>query len=224
MTKKFIHQFVKDCHLETQEVDGKRFYCTPEGNKYPSITTVLSAYNAKAIQQWRSRVGEQEANRISTAASTRGTKIHKIAEDYILNNPEYLKEASITQKDMFSPLRDYLDKHVDVVYGSETGMYSDQLKIAGRCDLICRLHGLPAIVDFKTASKPKKKEWINNYFMQGAAYAHMAYERHNIMCKWVGILIVTPNDGLQVFYEPIKPYHKMLVSYLDQQGHKYNLN
>jgi len=138
-----------------------------------------------------------------------------IAEKYVLNDPDYLKDCNPIHADMFKPIKDYLDQHCDLVYGTEVGMYSDTLRLAGRCDLICRLHGLPCIVDFKTATKPKEEAWIKNYFMQCAAYSQMAYERHQIMAKRICILIATEHDGLQVFYKRTSEHYGDLVSYLD---------
>jgi hypothetical protein len=211
----FQHEFVKDIPLTTEQIDGKRYYLTPEGNKYPSITTALSHMSKDAILKWRKRVGEEQANKISNAASSRGTKVHLIAEKYVLNDPDYLKDVNPVHADMFKPIKDYLDEHCDLVYGTEVGMYSDTLRLAGRCDLICRLDGKPCIVDFKTASKPKEEKWISNYFMQCAAYSQMAYERHGIMAKRICILIATEHDGLQVFYKRTSEYYGDLVSYLD---------
>jgi hypothetical protein len=84
--KKFIHESVlEDIELESINVNGKRFYLTPDGKKYPSITTVLSSYNKKSIYEWRKRVGDKEANKISTKASRSGTKVHKLCENYLNN-------------------------------------------------------------------------------------------------------------------------------------------
>lgn len=212
--KRFDHKLIESIKLVSEQVDGRRYYTTPEGNKYRSITTALSNYNKQYIIEWRNRVGEQEANRISRAATARGTKIHKICERYVLNDSNYLEGTNIIQQQMFLPIKEYLDSYCDLVYGSEVSMYSDKLQLAGTCDLVARVHGLPCIVDFKTASKPKKQENINNYFMQAAAYAAMAYERHNIICSWVLILIATEHEGLQAFYKQTKPYYKMLREYL----------
>ena len=212
----FQHELLNNTDLITENVDGKRYYLTPEGNKYPSITTALSHMNKDAIIKWRQRVGEEQANKISNAASSRGTKIHLIAEKYVLNDPDYLKNVNPIQADIFKPIKDYLDEHCDLIYGTEIALYSNTLQLAGRCDLICRLHGLPCIVDFKTASKPKEEKWIQNYFMQCAAYSQMVYERHKVLARWICVLIATEHDGLQVFYKPTSDYYGKLVTYLDE--------
>ena len=206
---------VPSVDLQTETIDGQRFYLTPSGNKYPSVTTALSHLNKKQIAEWRQRVGEEQAQKISSSASSRGTKLHKVCEDYVLNKPEFLTE-NIVINQMFAPIKNYLDQHCDIIYGVETALYSDTLRLAGRCDLICRLHGMPCIVDFKTASKPKEEKWIQNYFMQTAAYSQMVYERYKIVAKWVCILISTEHDGLQVFYRQTSDYYGHLIDYLDR--------
>ena len=208
---RFKQQLLPEIKLETINDNGKRFYITPEGNKYRSVTTALSSMNAKQIAEWRAKVGEDQATKISTAASTRGTKLHKICEDYVIGNE--LKISPI-ERMMFEPIKNYLDKHLDLIYGVELGLYSNTLQLAGRCDLVGRLHGMPCIIDFKTSSKPKKENWITNYFFQTTAYAQMTSERYNLLCKYICILIVTPDGDLQSFYKPVKNYYKDLVTFL----------
>jgi len=215
--KTFNYDFFPKINLETIIEQGKRYYITPEGNKYRSVTTALSTMNAKQIAQWRTKVGEEQATKISAAASSRGTKLHKICEDYVIGNE---LRISPIESIMFSPIKSYLDQHLDLIYGVELGLYSNTLQLAGRCDLVGRLHGLPCVIDFKTSSKPKKEEWITNYFFQTTAYAQMVSERYNLLCKWVCILIVTPEGDLQTFYKPVKDYYKDLTLFLarDNQG------
>jgi len=210
---KFKYSLFPEIKLETTYIDGKRFYTTPEGNLYRSVTTALSQINADKIRLWREKVGEEQANKISTASSTRGTKFHKLCEDYILGKE---LKSDIQSRLMFDPVKNYLDQYVDVIYGVETGLYSDKLRLAGRCDLVARLHGLPCIIDFKTSTKPKKEEWIKNYFFQTTAYAQMVAERYNLLCKWVCILIASQEGDLQVFYRPVKLYYKELVDFIEK--------
>jgi len=213
----FKFQLLKEIDLETFYQDGKRYYKTPEGNNYRSVTTALSLLNADKIKQWREKVGEEQATKISTSSSSRGTKFHKLCEDFLLGNKVDFKDA-IQFRNMFNPVKDYLLKYMDLVYGIESALYSDKLKLAGRCDLICRLHGMPCIVDFKTSSKPKKEEWITNYFYQCSAYAQMVAERHDLLCKWICVIIAVddPNEPFQVFYRPVNKYYKPLVEFLNE--------
>jgi genome maintenance exonuclease 1 len=209
----FKYELFPEIKLEASYVDGKRYYITPEGHKYRSVTTALSAMSADKIAEWRNRVGNEEANRISTRSSNRGTKLHKLCEDYVLSKQ---LELEVNQLVTFNPIKEYLEKYMDVVYGVELGLYSNTLQLAGRCDLVGRLHGLPCIIDFKTASKPKKEEWITNYFFQTTAYAQMVTERYQMLVKWVCILIVTEDGELQVFYRPVKNYYKNLLVFLKE--------
>lgn len=217
---RFTHKLLDSTTLERVEVDGKRFYKVPNGGLYQSVTTALGAINAKAIQEWRKRVGAEEAQKISTRASTRGTYVHAICENYLGNVEEYLKRDGgkksfmPTHIEMFNQIKPYLDQHVDEVYGIETRMYSDELQLAGTCDCICRMHGIPAIVDFKTSSKPKEKDKITNYFLQGAAYSIMVKERYGKYISNIGILIATEHDGLQTFWEPVGPWEEKLKHFL----------
>ena len=211
----FKYELFPEIKLEASYVDGKRYYTTPEGHKYRSVTTALSAMGADKIAEWRNRVGNEEANRISTRSSNRGTKLHKLCEDYVLGKQ---LELEVNQLVTFNPIKEYLEKYMDVVYGVELGLYSNTLQLAGRCDLVGRLHGLPCIIDFKTASKPKREEWITNYFYQTTAYAQMVTERYQTLVKWVCILIVTEDGELQVFYRPVKNYYNDLVKFLQQNN------
>ena len=214
----FDMELLPEIQLTAEMIDGKRYYLTPEGNKYPSVTTVLSQMNAKAIAEWRARVGEEEANRISSQASSRGTKIHSIAENYVLGKP-HPKGVMPSHLEMFKPLKTYLDNHLQCVYGTEIALYSDRLKMAGRCDLVARIGGIPTIVDFKTSRKLKEEQHILNYFLQTTTYAAMVKERHNLPVKAICILIMTEHDGLQVFHKPVSMYIDPLLNYLRSVNH-----
>ena len=163
--------------LSTVNLNGKRHYVTPNGQKYPSVTTVTSLAIKDGIVAWRKRVGEAEANRIASTAARRGTKVHKLCEDYV-NNIQ-VNESN----DVFEQIRGKLDKHLKKVWAIEAPLYSDGLRVAGRVDLIgiwehskTKEQSL-AIIDFKTSAKSKKEEWIQGYFMQESAYAAMFAER-----------------------------------------------
>ena len=162
----FIHENVLgDLELKTINENGKRCYVTPDGEKYPSVTTVLSDYKKEGIIKWRKRVREKQANKISTQASRRGTKVHKLCEDY-LNNELSFDDYTPDNVVMFKSIQSILDD-IELVYGQERTLFSNHLKTAGRVDCVGIFRGKKHIIDFKTSSKPKKEEWIDNYFMQG---------------------------------------------------------
>ena len=199
-SSKFLHENVLgDIELDTVNVDGKRLYVTPNGEKYPSVTTVLSEYKKDAIIAWRKRVGNEQANKISTQASRRGTKVHKLCEDY-LNNELTFKGYTPDNVDMFKTIQPILNE-IELVYAQERTLFSHHLKTAGRVDCVGKFRGKRHIIDFKTSSKPKKKEWIDNYFMQGSAYSVMWEEMTNIPIAYIAIIIAVADDHPQVFIE-----------------------
>ena len=224
MTKKFIHDFLKPLEIKQLNEDGVRHYLTPEGNRYPSVTTVLSAMSDKSgILEWRQKVGEDKANQITNRAAARGTKVHALLEDYVLNKDIDLKKQMPVNTMLFNQVKTYIDKHIDVVLGSEISLYSDILKTAGKCDLVCKLGKSIAVVDFKTSTNSKREEWINNYFLQATTYALMLEERYKINVPSFSIIIAVENDNLQVFNrltsyykdevnETFKSYHSKLIA------------
>lgn len=215
--KNFKLDLLESFHLE--RIDGeKRVYKTPDGNVYPSVTSALSGFNKQGILEWRKRVGSEEANKISNYASSRGTRIHNMLEKYVLGE-EYTKPVMPLNLEMFKQIKEYIDEHVDIVYGVELQLYADQIKLAGTTDLLCRMHGERAIVDYKTSTYFKKEEWIDNYFMQSAAYAIMAEERYGFYIDHFCILIATEQDGLQFFWKKTELYKKKLQEYLSSIGH-----
>ena len=192
----FIHENVlEDLDLNTINENGKRYYITPTGEKYPSVTTVLSNYKKEALFKWRKRVGEKEANKISTQASRRGTKVHKLCENY-LNNELSFDEYTPDNVVMFKTIQPILDE-IELVYGQERALFSNHLKTAGRVDCIGKFRGKNHIIDFKTSSKPKKEEWLTDYFLQGTAYAKMFEEMYHTEIEQIVLVIAVENDTPQ---------------------------
>lgn len=185
--------------LQTETVDGKRFYLTPDGD-LPSITTVLSILSRDAIQAWRKRVGEEEANKISTKAARRGTSVHKMCEDY-LNNELDFKRFLPNDRETFTSIKPILDERVNNIYAQEVPLWSSYLGVAGRVDCIAEWDGKLAVIDFKTSRRLKKKENISNYFQQAAAYCVMWEERTGIPINRIVILIAVDGEEPQVFEE-----------------------
>lgn len=201
--------------LDTTTIDGKRHYITPEGNTYPSVTTVLSTMSAGAIEDWKKSIGQEQAQKITTQASGRGTAVHLIAERYLNNEDNYARDAMPANLATFKQIQKYLDLYCDEVYGNEVALYSDTLRTAGRCDLIARIHGIRTVGDFKTAKKFKKEEWILNYFYQCTCYAMMLRELTGIWCPQICVMIATDEDGLQ-------PIIKQTSQYVDRVRDFFN--
>ena len=209
-----------DYDLETETINGKRFYKTPEGLLYPSVTTITSQHGKDKILEWRKRVGEEEANRISTRASNRGTKVHKICENYLNNeedyartNPAHIHKTMPDTIAMFKSLQPLLDEHVNNIHALEIPLYSHHLKVAGRVDCIAEYDGKLSIIDFKTSSKLKDESWIKGYFMQCSAYAVMYEERTGIPVSQIVIMIAVDSEHPQVFIKKRNDYIKDFISY-----------
>lgn len=195
----------EEVELVSESIDGKRFYSLPDGTKYPSVTTVLSSLNKEGLMEWRNRVGEEQANKITKAASSRGTKLHKICEEYLKNNPDFAKGAMPSIIDLFLQVKPWLDENIEFVYGNEIPLYSHTLRTAGRCDLIAQINGKPAVLDFKTSSKLKREEWIESYFLQVTAYSVMFEEMYNVPIENVHIFICS-DEGKQHFVKTPSDY------------------
>jgi genome maintenance exonuclease 1 len=203
--------------LQAETTENGRYYIAPNGEKYPSVTTVIGATKKKAIMQWRKRVGEEEANRKSTRAASRGTSLHLMNEDYLNNIFDELKyKDKVLPLYMFKCLRPYLDK-INNIHVLEGALYSDILKLAGRVDCIAEYENELAIIDFKTSTIPKKRDWIEDYIAQECAYAMMYYERTGIKVKKLVTLIACEDGEIQVFQEyDIKKYMKVLMNYINE--------
>lgn len=204
--------------LNAETTDSGRLYTTPEGNKYKSITTVLSNYNKKAIYEWRQAVGEEYANIVSRKAASRGTKVHKICEDYINNEISELKMQMLMpdMKELFFKIKPDIDESVGKVYAQEQALYSDKYRIAGRVDLIAEWNGKLSVIDFKTSTKQKDEEDIQNYFMQCTAYALMFAERTGIWIDDIVVVIATEEGSAQIFEKQIHDYRQPLLVYVDK--------
>ena len=202
-----------DYDLETETINGKRFYKTPEGLLYPSVTTITSQHGKDKILEWRKRVGEEEANRISTKASSRGTRVHKICENYLNNEEDYARKTMPDSVAMFKSLQHLLDEHVNNIHALEIPLYSHHLRVAGRVDCIAEYDGKLSIIDFKTSSKLKEEGWIKGYFMQCSAYAVMYEERTGIPVSQIVIMIAVDSEHPQVFIKKRNDYIKDFISY-----------
>lgn len=187
--------------LTAESTDTGRKYATPNGKKYPSVTTVLSILSEDSIRAWRARVGEEEANKISHVASTRGTAVHAIIEDYINNVEDYNKKYMPNIVANFNTVKEVLDTRIGKVYAQEAALWSEHLGIAGRVDCVAEFDGKLSIIDFKTSKKTKKKDWINNYFIQESCYAIMWEERTGMPITQLVTIIAVDNAPPQVFIE-----------------------
>ena len=214
--KNFNHVNSELQDLQTENINGKRHYVTPDGNKYISITSLLSNLSKADIQKWRERVGEAEANKISTKASRQGTRVHSICEAYIKNEYGYLDGRMPNEIDMFSSIQSLLNR-IDNIQVVEGAVYSDELQLAGRTDLIAEFDGNLSVIDYKTSRKIKNWEMCHSYFMQGAFYAYAYEERTGIPVHNIVIIMAVENEKPLLFRETKNRW----IEPLNQVRHKY---
>ena len=161
-------------YTDLKRQDGvSRVYLTPDGESLPSVTSVLSKTKDKSfLKKWRARVGEKNAEKIIADSSAIGTALHLYIEHYV-NEHAYkdLTEIGIKAETMAQVIIEQGLRDIDEVWGSEVHLYYPG-KYAGTTDMVGLYKGRPAIIDFKQTNKPKKREWIQDYLMQLAAYAH----------------------------------------------------
>jgi genome maintenance exonuclease 1 len=180
--------------FDARIIDGKRYYFAPDGGRYPSVTTVLGENKDKTfLQKWIDTVGEEKAEQIKVQAGNRGTALHTICEDYLLNKDVYPEGVMPANIMTFSNLKSVLDTRVGKVFAVEAPLYSKKLNTAGRTDCIAEFDGVVSIVDFKTSLKPKKEEWIQDYFYQATCYSLMAEALTDLKIPQIAIIITV--DG-----------------------------
>ncbi len=218
---KFIHEPIELGYNDLEAVTGDngRYYTDPEGNQYASVTTVLSILSEAGIAAWRARVGEEEANRVSRIASTRGTTVHNIIEKYVANDPDYLKGEMPHNIQTFKDIQRVIDDGVTKVYQQEAPLYSKHLGLAGRVDLVGQWGGVNSVIDWKTSRKFKKKEWIDSYFMQCAAYAIMWEERTGMPIKQL-VVCIAGDEGSQVFVEDRDRWTADLINTINEYNRR----
>ena len=190
----FNHVPVEIGKLVQVNARGGRYYETPTGAKYPSVTSVTRLHNLESIQAWKDKVGEEEAGKISRRALARGNKIHSLAEKYLLNEGDMSDDFS---KADFGQMIPYLNK-INNIHCLETQLYSDHLQTAGTVDCIGEYDGKLTVIDFKTSAKLKKREWVKDYFMQCSAYAVMYEERTGTPIERLLLIINVEDEGVQL--------------------------
>ena len=199
--KVFEHSFVEFEDFEARIIDGKRYYFAPDGGRYPSVTTILGEKKDKThLERWIKNIGHERAEQIKVQAGNRGTAIHTICEDYLLNKDLYPEDVMPSNIMTFSNIKPILDKRIGKIYAVEAPLYSKQLNTAGRTDCIADFDGVISIIDFKTSLKPKKEEWIEDYFLQTTCYSLMAEALSDLKIPQIVVIIsVDEQPEPQVF-------------------------
>jgi ATP-dependent exoDNAse (exonuclease V) beta subunit len=187
-------------------IDGDiRTYQTPTGEKYPSVTTVLSKTKDQShLIKWRKRVGEEAATKITAQAGRRGTATHLLCEKLVLNEPIDLSKEMPMSVHLFKQLERFLVTNVNNIRVSEGSLYSHKLKVAGSVDLVASYRNHAAIIDFKTSRQYKRADWIEDYFMQAAMYSFMLWEMTQLYHpKLVIAIAVEEENEPQIFEQDV---------------------
>ena len=221
-TFRFKHIETDLPELTTKTIDRKRYYITPEGKEYPSITTVLSNRGKEGLFEWRNRVGHEVANYISGKAAKRGTAVHHMCEEY-LNNVSFIepdwwleKQKNFLPFCLFNQLRNGVLQRINNIHAQECGLYSDRYGIAGRVDCIAEYNRVLSIIDFKTSTSERNDEYNENYYIQTAAYAEMYEERTGIPTDQIIILVVTEDGTVQEFIKSKQEYLPLLEEAINE--------
>ena len=212
---KFNHIDVNLPKLSRETIDGVRYYSVPDEDellKLVSITSITSHFNKEIFVNWRKKVGNEKADRITKAATSRGTDMHTLTEHYLKN--ENLPTVQPISDFLFKIAKGNLNK-IDNIHALEGSLYSKELGIAGTVDCIAEYDGELAIIDFKTSKKPKPREWIEHYFVQCMAYGCMLYELTGVSVKKLVIIMACENGECVIYEERDKAkYIKLLNKYI----------
>mgnify|MGYP003349502853 CR=1 FL=1 len=193
--------------------DGKRYYQLPDGTRLPSVTTVIGAKGKQAIMEWRKRVGEEQANKISRQASSRGTNLHTLCEKYLNNDEKYFMSAMPDAFQMFKSIKPLLNK-IDNIHYQEQALWSVKIGMAGRVDCIGEYDGVLSVIDFKTSKRVKNKEDIDNYFAQCTAYAMMYEELIGSSIDQIVIIMAVENSDPLIFIQKTEDYINTLLDFI----------
>lgn len=209
--------------------NNKRFYITPNGDHYPSVTSILGATSDKSwLGAWKNRIGEEEANRITVEAAERGTAVHDYLErlydpnaDISIISREVRKEKKSIY-DLVNKVYKATRSNKMVVNAAEIALYHDELRYAGRVDVVGTWNGMPVILDYKTSLKIKRVEWIRDYKLQCTSYA-MAHNRmFGTDIKYFVIVIgVDQAEKAQIFTGSVAQFESEWV-YRVNKYHKEN--
>ena len=193
------------------KVDGFRFY-NIDGKNYPSVTTVLGILKKEGLQKWRDSIGEEVAKWEMGRAARRGKATHTLVEQYIKNETPSIRD--VLPLGLFKLLKPYIDQ-IDNIHLLEAIMYSKKLTVAGQVDCVAEYNGKLSVIDFKTANKQREESWIDNYFMQTTAYAHMYEETFGTPIEQIVILLGNEDGTAQCFIKEKKDYEQNLIEAID---------
>ena len=217
--------------LKRTSVDGQRLYENPWGDPVPSVTTILSATQPAekraALANWRKRVGTEEAQRVTTTAANRGTVMHNILEHWALGQYDtYNPGNNIVHqqaKAMAAEVIKNIEPDIQEIWGTEVMLCLPQL-YAGTTDLVGMYKGKQTIMDFKQTNKPKKTEWVDDYFMQGAAYALAHNEMYETKIENIAIFMCSGDLQFQLFESEASEFKDWEVKWSNRVAQFYNVS
>ena len=202
--------FLQKNELQQITTPKGRYYQHKDGSKFISVTTVLSKNtNKDSLNKWRARVGEKEASRITNNALRKGTAMHNYCEQYLMHKVNGQPITDMPNPEVyesFYSIKPYIDENLKAIYGIEHMLYSRILSTAGTADVIGKWGDVNAIIDFKTASRPKTKDMIENYFIQATVYSIMCYELYKLEIPKIVIIMAVNQNTPLIFEERIKTY------------------
>lgn len=204
----FYHDLFPVCALDRIDTPQGRFYNVPTDKgfvPYPSVTNVIGNYYDNSwLEAWKKRVGEEAAAKASAQAKNRGTAMHSLYENYLLNKLDLRRVMPINLAD-FKKMQPILND-ITTVHGVELPLFSHKLKMAGTTDAVVRWGKVPSVVDFKTSKKVKKISDITHYFVQGTIYSIMIEEMYGLKIDQVVILMTVDHEDPLVFIEKTETY------------------
>lgn len=205
--KRFTHlDAISPIEIASKDTARGRFYTTPEGNVYPSITTILGHKEKPHLTNWRNSLGPVKASAEMARAAARGSAVHLMIERMLKNETDVTKDQQLEHVLEFNTLRLHL-KNIDDILTQETPLWSDDLRAAGRVDCIANWCGVPSIIDFKTSTNSKTVDMIEDYWLQTTAYAIMCKERYDIDIEQAVIVMSVERGAVPlVFKQKIEPY------------------
>lgn len=210
---KFKHTEVPEIFALTDKiVQGQRFYTLPTGERYPSITTILSAKGKEWLNDWRKMLGAEKADKETQRCAERGTAVHEMVERYLNNDEEPTKGHTREHAGLFNQVRLRLNQNVNNIRVQEAPLFSHRLKLAGRVDCVGEYDGVLSIIDFKTSNNNKTNEMIEDYYLQCTAYAVMYYEMYGVFIEDI-VIVMAVERGMMplVFKKKIYDYIDPLV-------------
>lgn len=215
-TKNF--KLVDTPQIERLDTDNGRFYRTPSGLIVPSVTTVLSTYENKKLEDLERKIGSERMAELRSRGAKRGDGFHKAVESLLEGKEELPK--NLISKELYLKAKSTIEKNVSDPLLIEQQLWSEDLQVAGTLDLIAEWNGKLSLIDWKTASYKKAKDEIETYYMQTFMYTYMIHERIGIKLDQIVIFIAVEDEDPQIFITTPNEHAKKTVAFLQEYRQK----